>query len=47
MVTAEAGEKALVGEGEGAGAGGLKRVSTRVWVQDIKYDSQKLFNKVL
>ena len=40
----DAGEKAL--EKEADAVGGVARQSTRLWAEDIGYDSVRLFNKV-
>ncbi|WAR13204.1 SAE2-like protein [Mya arenaria] len=44
-LTAKAGQNALDGEAKAGGTGGLHRVSTRAWVEEIKYEPKKLFNK--
>ncbi|XP_052815276.1 SUMO-activating enzyme subunit 2-like [Mya arenaria] len=45
-LTAKAGQNALDGEAKAGGTGGLHRVSTRAWVEEIKYEPKKLFNKM-
>ena len=41
----EAGKKAVQNEEKDV-AGGIERVSTRAWAEEIGYDPVKLFNKV-
>lgn len=47
LFAAEAGQTALETEAKENTTGGIERKSTRAWAQDISYNPEKLFNKVL
>ena len=42
----DAGETALTSDAKDDTVGGIHRMSTRGWAQDISYDTNKIFNKV-